>query len=1205
MKPISWPARLRRAGLVLVGLVLGFAACNLSAQTVADPVVSPASGAQVPVTVSISDATPFAVIRYTLDGSVPTPASPVYYTNLVFTNLTMIRAKAFLTGYSDSGTVYAYYVEPAARTDVGYYRSVTNDAGNTIPLISVTIAGASNVTCFTIEEKLPSMVTPVSITGDGQWLPDLGVIRWGPYTNIPTVTVSYRITGLPGTYSVGGVSWADGRWQFVPPDSDATILGSVDTSVPVPPSQAAAPVIAPLALQAEAASFGTGATKLTNYAGYNGTGYVSFTNNRGYLEFDNVNGGEGGAATLSIRYALGGSTLSGRLIVNGVTNSITFSSTSSWTNWTLLTQGITLNPGAWNTIRFEPQGSGMPNVDEITVAPVSSAVPASFVVTCATPGATIYYTLDGTLPTVSSMAYTGAIQLTNAGVIRARAFLTNWLPSIATVLNAGPTPTTGLASLTRSIATDVAWLPVMTISFTPGSNTTCQAYEEIVPPDLIVTNVSGDGVWGNGVIRWGPYAGTNTQTFSYAALGAAGNYQISGRWSHDGTGTDMGNSTLTIGPTTNTITIPSQPNKLPVPALAISSSATLPVSLLISNAIAGARIYYTTDGTLPTTNSSLYSGALSFTNMTTLRVRSFLDGWLPSDASLGYYGALTNDAGSSLDVVRSIPATTNTVAQITLTATPHGNLQCYTVIETVPLGLAPSNIGQEGVWTQADQTLRWGPFTNQSVVMTYQVSGMGAGYTFAGQASADGYSWPVTGDSNMVLTSSVDSSVPVQPSKLPTPQLTPANSNALPVTVTASCSVATAELRYTLDGTLPTTNSTKYLGALQFTGNTTLRVRAFQAAWIPSDAVVGYYEPAASSTGLIVTRTITNNPGYAPLVRLAVQPVGGVSAYTITESVPYGLTPFNISDGGIWNAYAQTVKWGPFSNETRSIVYQVSGLDGTNQLSGSGSVDGFPVVVSGDTNVVIDSTLMPASAAPAITVQPLSQPQAVGVDLVLYVNAVGSPAPSFQWRKDGTNITGATSQAFVKPAFVLSDAGRYDVLVSNSVGVVTSQVAVVTAMSAPTIQRQPQNQTVRIGETAVFTVEAVSVPDPSYQWRFNGQPLAGRILPTLVLANVTAEMRGNYDVVVSNEVNAVSSQPATLTVRQDLLSLTNGIRVVGGQVQFDIQVIPGRQYWLQYTDDLSNPVWQDLPSATGTNGVLTLTDIQGNTRQRFYRLVEK
>ena len=1190
----------------MMAMALLLAAHTLLAQTVATPSISPPSGAVVPVSVSISCATPAAVIRYTVDGSVPTVASPVFYTNLALTSLTMVRARAFKEGMADSETTYAYYVEPVTRTDMGYYRTVTNDAGSALPLVSVTIAGASNVTCYTIEERLPVVVAPVSITGSGQWLPDLGVVRWGPYTNVPTVTVSYRLSGPPGGYTVGGVGWADGRWKFEPPDSTATVLGGPDATVPTAPSQVATPVIAPLALQAEAASFGGGVMVATTNAGFKGTGFVVFTNSGGVLQFTNVNGGEGGGATLSVRYVLGGSSSrAGLLIVNGVTNAITFAATTAWTNWSVLTQRVTLKAGAANNLRFESNGQGLANLDEIIVSPDSPAVEADVAISCATPGAAIYYTLDGTLPTTASTRYTAAFHLANAGVVRARAFLTGWLPSVATLMNVGPAPTVGAATLARTVLTNLPWSPVMSMSFTPGTGTVCQAYEETVPADLAVGNVSGDGVWSNGVVRWGPYLDTNGQVFSYTAQGVAGSYNVGGRWSHDGTGTDMGSANLVVGSTTNTVVIPVPPSKLPAPALVPAFSATLPVSLVITDAVVGVEIRYTTNGMTPTTNSPLYAGSLTLSSFTTLRVRAFLSGWLPSDAVLGNYGALTNDAGTSADVVRSIPSNTNAAPQVVLTTTPHGSVSSYTVTETVPLGLVPTNLTQNGVWNATERTVKWGPFANEAEVMNYQLVGMAGAFVCDGQESVDGYSWPIVGQSNLVVTSGMDVLPPVAPSKLPTPTLTPRNTNALPVTVVASCAVGTAQLRYTLDGTVPTASSTLYAGPKQFTGETTLRVRAFQTGWVPSDAAVGYYEPAASATGLTVTRAVTNSPGYAPLVKLVATPIGNVSAYTVTEAVPYGITPFNVAPQALWNVASRTLKWGPFTNEARALAYQVSGQSGTNLLDGTGSVDGFPVAVLGQSNVIVDLSLMPNPAAPAITVQPLSQPAAVGADLVLYVEAVGAPAPQYQWRKGGLALGGAIAQVFVRTNFQAADAGTYDVVVSNTVGVVTSQVAVVTMMAAPVITRQPVGLTVRAGETAVFSVEASGVPAPSFQWRLNGSPLSGQVSSLLTLANVTSSQVGNYDVVVANQVSAVPSELARLEVRTDSLVLTNYALLTGGQMQFQVHAIAGRNYWLQYKEDLGSPTWTDLPSVPGTNGWLILSDTTGAVPRRFYRVREE
>jgi Chitobiase/beta-hexosaminidase C-terminal domain/Immunoglobulin domain/Carbohydrate binding module (family 6)/Immunoglobulin I-set domain len=1168
-----------------------------SAQTVADPVISPASGTVVPVSVSISDTTPDAVIRYTLDGSVPTPASPVYYTNLLFTSLTMVRAKAFKEGMTESDTVFAYYVEPAIQTGMGYYRSVINDAGQLQPLVSVT-TGASSVTCFTIEERLPGLVVPVSIDSGGQWLPTLGVVRWGPYTNVATVTVSYRISGPPGSYTVGGTGWADGRWKVEPGDSMATILGGADVSVPVAPSQVATPVIAPLALQAESAVYGGGSVLSTTNAGYNGTGFVSFTNNGGYLQFNGVNGAEGGAATLAVRYVLGAAARTGRLIVNGVTNTITFSTTTTWTNWSLLTQTITLNGGTNNTVRLESSGSGLANVDEITVSPASPAVEADVVISCATPGAAIYYTLDGSLPTTSSTLYTGTFHLSSAGVVRARAFLAGWLPSVASVMNYGPAPTVGTAMLTRSVLTNPAWAPVMSLSFTPGAGAVCHAYEETVPPDLAIANVSADGVWSNGVVRWGPYMNTNGQTFSYTAQGTAGSYTVSGRWSRDGAGVDMGSTNLVVGNTTNTLVIPVQPSKLPALALAPAFSATLPISVVITDAVAGVEIRYTTDGTTPQTNSSLYSGSLNLSNYTTLRARAFLSGWLPSDAVLGYYGALTNDAGTSADVVRTIPANTNATPQVTLSAMPHGGVRCYTVTETVPLGLTPSNVTQDPVWNPTDRTLKWGPFTNQAVVMNYQLAGIAGAFACDGQGSVDGYPWAVTGQSNLVVTSTTDGSVPVQPSKLPTPQLTPARTNALPVTVAATCSVGTAQLRYTLDGTTPTTNSTLYAGPLQFTNDTTLRLRAFQAGWAESDAVVGYYEPAASATGLIVTRGVTNSPGYAPSVKLTATPVGNVSAYTVTESVPYGLTPFNIAPLGLWNVSDRTLKWGPFTNVARTLSYQVSGLSDTNVLDGTGSVDGFAAAITGNTNVVVDLSLMPNPAAPAITVQPLSQPVVVGVDLVLYADAVGAPPPAFQWRKNGTNLLDMTSQVLVRANFQSADAGDYDVVVSNTAGAVTSQVAVVTMMMVPGITSQPQSLVLQAGSVAVFNVTATGVPAPTYQWYFNGTNIANATGGSYTIPSASVTDSGVYNVVVANSLGFEISSNAVLTVYATPAA-SLGLSATKSNLQINIVGVPGYRYAIQWATNLTDWNWLLTNSSPFTFSDTNLL----SSRSRFYRAI--
>jgi len=367
---------------------------------------------------------------------------------------------------------------------MGYYRTVTNDASDTLPRVAVAIVGASNVTCFTIEERLPVLATPVEIDGGGRWLPDLSVVRWGPYTNVPTVTVGYRVSGPPGAYTVGGVGWADGRWKFEPPDSTVAIPGAADSTTPTTPAQVATPLIAPLALQAESASFIESVNIVSTNTGFNGSGFAVFPGAGGVLEFSQVNGGAGGAATLSIRYALGaGSPRAGWLIVNGVTNDITFNPMASWTNWAVLTQRVTLTGGPANRLRFESTGEGLANLDEITVSPDGPAVEADVVMSCATPGATVHYTLDGTLPTQGSTVYAAPLHLVTPGVVRARAFLGGWRPSVASTANYGPAPIIGPAALVRSVEASTPWAPVMNLNFAAGTVRSVRHWRRPCPPN--------------------------------------------------------------------------------------------------------------------------------------------------------------------------------------------------------------------------------------------------------------------------------------------------------------------------------------------------------------------------------------------------------------------------------------------------------------------------------------------------------------------------------------------------------------------------------------------------------------------------------------------------------------------------------------------------------------------------------------------------
>jgi uncharacterized delta-60 repeat protein len=87
----------------------------------------------------------------------------------------------------------------------------------------------------------------------------------------------------------------------------------------------------------------------------------------------------------------------------------------------------------------------------------------------------------------------------------------------------------------------------------------------------------------------------------------------------------------------------------------------------------------------------------------------------------------------------------------------------------------------------------------------------------------------------------------------------------------------------------------------------------------------------------------------------------------------------------------------------------------------------------------------------------------------------------------------------------------------------------------PVITQPPTNQAVAPGGTATFTVTVSGTPPFSYQWKKEGQILAGQTNVRLTISPVTAADAGFYNVLVSNAVGAVNSSVARLIVAEPLV----------------------------------------------------------------------
>lgn len=250
----------------------------------------------------------------------------------------------------------------------------------------------------------------------------------------------------------------------------------------------------------------------------------------------------------------------------------------------------------------------------------------------------------------------------------------------------------------------------------------------------------------------------------------------------------------------------------------------------------------------------------------------------------------------------------------------------------------------------------------------------------------------------------------------------------------------------------------------------------------------------------------------APNFSITNQPQGNTVCATTTVS-------HNVAATGSGLSYRWEVDYLPFTNTNNNISY----------LFGVPGIDSVQVTVyNGCTNIPSAFAVNQSSSAPVITTQPTSQSICTGQPLTLSV-ATSSTGVTFQWRKNGSNIPGATSATYTIPAVANIDGGSYDVVLINSCGMTTSNPAVINVVNFG-ILSQPQNVNACIGENVTLSVNVVTGGSVTYQWRFNGNPIAGAVASSYVITSASGANAGSYDVLINSVCGVVTSSAATLQV---------------------------------------------------------------------------
>jgi hypothetical protein len=212
------------------------------------------------------------------------------------------------------------------------------------------------------------------------------------------------------------------------------------------------------------------------------------------------------------------------------------------------------------------------------------ATAQSVTITDATGGATIYYTIDGSMPSSSSTLYSGPITVASSETITAIAIASGTPSSPAT------------ATFVINIASAPAAAPP---TFNPAAGT-YSAVQQVILNDatsgaVMYYTLDGSVPTTSSTAYSGPINVTTSETIKAIA-------------------TAPGFSTSAVASAAYTINLAVPPPTFDPPAGTYTSAQ----SVSLSDTASGAIIYYTVDGSTPTTSSTVYSGPISVATSETI-----------------------------------------------------------------------------------------------------------------------------------------------------------------------------------------------------------------------------------------------------------------------------------------------------------------------------------------------------------------------------------------------------------------------------------------------------------------------------------------------------------------------------------------------------------------------------------------------------------
>ena len=245
------------------------------------------------------------------------------------------------------------------------------------------------------------------------------------------------------------------------------------------------------------------------------------------------------------------------------------------------------------------------------ISPASESFNGSLSVTITdgTTGSTIYFTTDGSVPTAASTKYTGAISVTSTETINAVAIASGFAES-------------GMASATYTLNLATAATP--TFSPVGGTYTSVQSVS-------ISDTTSGANI----------FYTTNGTTPTTSSTPYTGPISVSSSQTIKAIATASGFAQSAVASAAYTINLPQTATPTFSP---VAGTYTAAQSVTLSDTTAGATIYYTTNGSTPTSSSTIYTGPISVSSTQTVNAIATASGFTQSPVSSALY--IINTSGT-------------------------------------------------------------------------------------------------------------------------------------------------------------------------------------------------------------------------------------------------------------------------------------------------------------------------------------------------------------------------------------------------------------------------------------------------------------------------------------------------------------------------------------------------------------------------------